>query len=663
MAITKITTPELFDFSATNTALQLPTGTTAQRPGTLAGTANPVAGEWRYNTTLKYVEFYDGANWFRIDTEAIPAPSPVGNENFNVNTYFGNGGTQTLDAKFNEAANFNGSSSVIDLPSLGLDPSDSLSFSLWIKGNTVVGDNTMFSLWGDLNIDLRVDNIAPNANTINIVIYSGGFAAYDTTFTMSVGTWAHLVITYVNGTGFRVYKDGGAAVVISFTGTIGTQAGTNKIGASGAGSGFFSGSIDQVRVFNAAITDAEAEDLYTDETTTTAATLDFPVGAGCIAAYQLDGNGNDISTNYNSTSTTDIGYTGLKFSADLAWIKQTSSPERDHLLFDTVRGPATNLSILYSNLPNAQDSGASTFLSSISNNALNLGNSNYVNGSSLDYVAWNWKAGGTPDAINGNNPETPPTLGSVMIDGVKSTANLNGSIAAKKISANTDAGFSIVEHLGSGANATVAHGLSSILELIIYKQYNDVGSGKNWVVYAKPLGDTKNIIMNLTSTGGTDPDSWNDTSPTDTVFSLGPGSNSYGSQTNVSGKLNIAYCFHSVPGYSKIGSYLWSATSYTAGVMVNDLGFTPRFVMIKGTTVISNWYIFDNTRGATGAYVYQYPLFPDDAAAQDTTGFQCIQFNSNGFSAMVWRASPLPNTTGSSGLNEENQTYLYFAVA
>jgi len=67
MAITKITTPDLFDFSATNTALQLPTGTTAQRP------TSPSAGEWRFNTTEKYVEYWDGGSpgaWRQIDTDA-----------------------------------------------------------------------------------------------------------------------------------------------------------------------------------------------------------------------------------------------------------------------------------------------------------------------------------------------------------------------------------------------------------------------------------------------------------------------------------------------------------------------------------------------------------------------------------------------------------------
>ena len=80
MAITKITTPELFDFSATNTALQLPTGTTAQRP------TSPSAGQWRYNTTEKYVEYWDGSAWKQIDTEALPLPADFPGKNFNTNT-------------------------------------------------------------------------------------------------------------------------------------------------------------------------------------------------------------------------------------------------------------------------------------------------------------------------------------------------------------------------------------------------------------------------------------------------------------------------------------------------------------------------------------------------------------------------------------------------
>ena len=43
MAITKINVPELFDLTTETGAIQLPVGTTLQRP------AAPNTGEWRFN--------------------------------------------------------------------------------------------------------------------------------------------------------------------------------------------------------------------------------------------------------------------------------------------------------------------------------------------------------------------------------------------------------------------------------------------------------------------------------------------------------------------------------------------------------------------------------------------------------------------------------------
>ena len=83
MATTKIGTPELFDFSSLNTALQLPTGDTASRPSA------PSTGEWRFNTDLKYVEYYDGGTWRQIDTDAQPLPPDFPAKNSITSTYFG----------------------------------------------------------------------------------------------------------------------------------------------------------------------------------------------------------------------------------------------------------------------------------------------------------------------------------------------------------------------------------------------------------------------------------------------------------------------------------------------------------------------------------------------------------------------------------------------
>ena len=87
----------------------MPTGDTASRPSA------PSAGEWRFNSEKKYVEYWDGGSpgaWRQIDTEVLPAtPDDFPSQNFNVSTYCWNWMlVTTIDAKFNEAANFNGSS-------------------------------------------------------------------------------------------------------------------------------------------------------------------------------------------------------------------------------------------------------------------------------------------------------------------------------------------------------------------------------------------------------------------------------------------------------------------------------------------------------------------------------------------------------------------------
>jgi hypothetical protein len=87
MATTKITNPELFDLGSLDTALKLPSGTTAERP------TSPSTGEWRYNTDNNLIEYYDGANWRELQSEDLP---PIPSENFNTVLYTGNGSTQSI---------------------------------------------------------------------------------------------------------------------------------------------------------------------------------------------------------------------------------------------------------------------------------------------------------------------------------------------------------------------------------------------------------------------------------------------------------------------------------------------------------------------------------------------------------------------------------------
>ena len=637
MAITKIGTPELFDFSATNTALQLPTGDTASRPAT------PSTGEWRFNSQLKYVEYYDGGAWRQIDTESAAVFTPLGN--FNTNTYFGNGGTQKIDAKFNEAANFNGTSSKILTSTRPLDGKTSLSISFWAKNISVTDYSSLMgegvdSLTAGYKIQIK------NTNDGNLALArSGGGGNYiipDTNyfdFGVDGSDWVHVGFT-VSPTQMIYYKNGVNVGQYSISNTATTtSAYTFHMMTDPKYNRTVKGQLDQVRIFNTTLTSGQAEDLYTDETTTTAATLDFPVGAGCIAAYQLDGNASDISNTYNGTPT-DIGYTGLKFKSDLVWLKERSGTDR-HVLMDSVREFGSQLS----SDSTAAQTPYSSNITAFEANGFILGSASETNGNNEKYVSWCFKAGGAPDTDNINGAGLAPTLGSVMIDGVKSTAALAGTIAATKISANTAGGFSIVGFTSNGAASVVStgHGLNVTPELVIWKNRNDISQ---WPVYHKKLGFNGRLQLE-------DSVAFQPFTPffdiTSTTIAI--------RQSSLAANNNecIAYCFHSVAGYQKVGFYTGTGqvgnTVYTTdnGLAGGANGFKPSFLMIKdSSTSGEDWLIVDNKR--EGASAPTKILYPSTAGAEES--YIVITFTSNGFTVGI---TGLANGTGS--------TIIYLAIA
>jgi hypothetical protein len=619
MAITKINTPELFDLGSTNTSLRLPSGNTASRP------ASPSAGEWRYNTDDNKVEYYDGSNWFQIDDEAsFVTPS----KNFNVNTYNGTRpSTQTIDAKFNEAAAFNGSSSGITSSSLGTALNvSSLSFSLWFKTN--LNDSTdrilISSYDGTGNARFYVSLLNSG---LSVVIY-GSSSTYIQNFinTVTIGTWYHLSVThtgttttvYLNGTAITPSSTSGSAVAIKIAGS--PQPLTMGQLQGNIGTYSLNGSIDQVRFFNTALTQQNVNDLYNNETTDTAGVLNFPAGAGCIAAYQLDGDASDVGGTYGGVPT-DIGYTGLQFQPDFIWIKNRDSSSYPHVLTDSVRG---NTKYLESN-SSSEELTSSNGIISFDSNGFSLGNDGYFNGGASgannEMVAWCFNAGEGSSALNEQ-----------------------GSIDST-VKANQDAGFSIVKWTGnSTAGATIGTGLSLPSQLIIIKNLNVVGgSSKNWTVYAEPLGNTDYLYLNSTGQAQTY-NFWNNTSPVSDKFTVSSDTNVNSSSGNY-----IAYCFTSVAGYQKIGSYTGTGTTSNS----ITTGFEPRFLMIKITSQADNWVIFDNARDTSNPR--NTNLKPNSSAAETDEAGSQVNFTSTGFTC-------IGSGAGLGQVNSSGATYIYLAI-
>jgi hypothetical protein len=305
--------------------------------------------------------------------------------------------------------------------------------------------------------------------------------------------------------------------------------------------------------------------------------------------------------------------TGVGFQPDLIWVKNIDVADSSAIV-DSVRGISSPAPYLASNLTSAQNTSTNMPTSVQLDGFTITGNGGRTNSINEDYVAWCFKAGGT------------------------AVPNTNGS-RPSQVSANVAGGFSIVSWSGNSTNpSTVGHGLGVAPELFIIK---NLSSAVNWSVYSSSVGAGKKLLLNSTS-GATATSNYANTSPTSSVFSL-----SGGNEVNGSGNY-IAYCFHSVAGISKIGSY--QGNGLTNGPTV-ALDFEPSFLMCKETSNTGSWRIMDSTRQPSNPK--SNGLWANLSNAESTSATNVVNFNSDNFQVVG----------GGSDVNASGQTYMYLAFA
>ena len=315
----------------------------------------------------------------------------------------------------------------------------------------------------------------------------------------------------------------------------------------------------------------------------------------------------NLSTN-NITST---------LGPDFVWIKDRTSPQTN-LLFDKVRGA---LKALTSNATSAESSLVNS-LTSFNSNGFTLDAEEMSNFNGHAYTSWLWKAGGA------------------------AVTNNAGSITSQ-VSANTTAGFSIVTYTGTGANATVGHGLGVAPKMVIVKARNPAGAFA-WAVWHTALAGSEYLILNGTAAKATLAALWNSTVPTSSVFSLGSDQTA-----NENTKPNVAYCFAEVPGFSKIGSYTGNGSADGPFVYC---GFRPKFVMIKNIssgTAADNWVIKDSSRPTYN--ITSGNLYANLSNAEDVVSTVYIDFMSTGFK--------IRGTYSGINLNTSSMVFIAFAEA
>jgi hypothetical protein len=492
--------------------------------------------------------------YYKLDNSAEDETGSYDGTESNIEYRFG---------RFGQAAVFNGSSSYIDTNyNFGTD--SSYSISIWMNTTVTSTRHFLYGVWVQSGADYGPGIVLGINASNNFEFFVGNGSSYYNNTSISAssytdGNWHNLVLV-INGTNIKLYADGNTTPIANLTSTVsaGTSQSENlvlgRLGdypgtSTGTGLLYYNGKLDQVRIYSTALDSDQVSQLYNEKPC--ADTSNFKT-------VLYEGNG---STQYISNVGMD-----LETDGGLVWVKKRDAVH-DHKLADSVRG-ATK--IIESSTADAEITATGS-INAFNANGFEVGSDSSVNGNGNDFVAWVWKGGG--DAVS----------------------NTNGDITSQ-VSANTDAGFSIVKYSGNtGANQTVGHGLSSTPEMVIVKRLTD--SGYSWCVqhtgltsmgYNIYLDDTLGELLRNRITA------WNST--TFTVEQI--------HETNNTGEDYIAYCFHSVSGYSKIGSYTGAGSGtrvYTTsdGTSTGTGGFKPSWIMLKNASVGGtnyDWYIYDVRR-------------------------------------------------------------------
>ena len=288
----------------------------------------------------------------------------------------------------------------------------------------------------------------------------------------------------------------------------------------------------------------------------------------------------------------------------MVWIKNRTQAVSS-LVFDTLRGGQVEIK---SDSQQAQQGPYTDYnIKTFNTNGFTLtGNGGNTNENNKDYVAWNFRK-------------------------------------CSKF-------FDIVTYTGTGSNRTVSHNLKSTPGVVLVKNLTDA---QNWVMYHRSVGNTGALLLDDAGAITTASSYWNDTSPTDAVFTVGTDN-----MMNGNGKSYVAYIFaHEEEAFGPDSDKkIISCGSYTgtgsAGLSVT-LGFEPQWIMIKNADrAATNWAIFDSLRGL--------PVDGDDFTLSansnhaDGAAVNYIDPTSTGF---------IVQTTSHDDTNQSGDEYTYIAVA
>ena len=192
----------------------------------------------------------------------------------NGNTGQVSGASWLAAGRYGKALNFNGTSSKVTIAdSASLHLSSAMTLEAWIQPSVI--DNTwrdvIYKGWNVYFLEVNSDQGSLPIRPAENLSVGGNNSTYGPA-PLAAGQWAHLAVTY-NGAQIVLYVNGVAISTKAQTGNIVASNNPLQIGGDYDFGQYFNGIIDEVRVYNRALTAAEIRaDMATPVTTTTVTT-------------------------------------------------------------------------------------------------------------------------------------------------------------------------------------------------------------------------------------------------------------------------------------------------------------------------------------------------------------------------------------------------------
>jgi hypothetical protein len=218
-------------------------------------TPRQVAMEYNNGGPVGYWKFDEGAG------EAVYDYSGNGN---NGTLVVGSGGTQTSTSsawsngssgKINGSLNFDGTDDYISISDdNSLDLTSRLTIAAWVKTSKGTSESVV-TKYGNYYFAINRDSIT-----------DGRFSLYLTSWKDSVssvndGAWHHIAATW-DGSYVRLYKDGELDASFAYSGTLTANSNPVEIGRRSDIGWYFNGQIDEVKIWNYALTPEEIKREY-----------------------------------------------------------------------------------------------------------------------------------------------------------------------------------------------------------------------------------------------------------------------------------------------------------------------------------------------------------------------------------------------------------------